>query len=267
MFGPNIMATPQKGEMKGKYMSLIKKAIAEAIGTFVLVFAACGTAAWTGGSVTATALAFGLVIVAMAYSIGRISGCHINPAVSLGCLLTKRITVKEFVVYVCAQIVGGFVGAIALFGIAKMGNTALAGDACNHILGYAGGVDLFGDYVSNLEELKAGSYIGALLVEIILTCVFVYVILNVTDSKNNGVGKKAGLVIGLTLTLVHLVGIGFTGTSVNPARSIATAIGTAIFNGRLDPLKEIWVFIVGPLLGAVLAAVLYCLLHKEKKAE
>lgn len=243
-------------------MSLVKKAIAEAIGTFVLVFCACGTAAWTGGSVTATSLAFGLTIVAMAYSIGRISGCHINPAVSLGCLVAKRMTVKEFLVYVCAQVVGGLVGAIALFGIAKMAGLNLAGDACNAIVGGFG------------NGFTVGGTIGAILAEIILTCIFVYVILNVTDNNategdeyKKGTAQIAGILIGLTLTLVHLVGIGLTGTSVNPARSVATAIGTAIFNGNLDALKQVWIFIVAPLAGGALAAVIYALLHKGAAEE
>jgi hypothetical protein len=118
--------------------NLLKKAIAECIGTFVLVFVACGVAAFTGGDLVATSLAFGLVIVAMAYSIGRISGCHINPAVSLGCLLTKRMSVVEFLVYVLAQVVGGFLGAVALFGFAKLGGAALLGNACNYQVGWNG---------------------------------------------------------------------------------------------------------------------------------
>lgn len=235
-------------------MDLLKKGIAEAIGTFVLVFFACGVAALTGGNLVATALAFGLVIVAMAYSIGRISGCHINPAVSLGCLIAKRMTVKEFFVYVASQIFGGFVGGVALFGIAKMGNINLRGNACNNALGYNG----------ELSKITAGGYIGAILAEIILTLVFVYVILNVT-SQNSGAGKKAGIIIGFTLTLVHLLGINLTGTSVNPARSIATAVSDAIFNGKTDALAQVWIFIVAPLAGAALAAVLFKLLHKEKK--
>ena len=108
---------------------LTKKALAEFIGTFTLVFVACGVAALTGGSLVATSLAFGLTIVAMAYSVGRVSGCHINPAVSLGCLLTKRMTVKEFCIYVIAQILGGFVGALLFFGICKMGGVFLLGNA------------------------------------------------------------------------------------------------------------------------------------------
>jgi len=240
-------------------MKLLKKVIAEAIGTFVLVFCACGVAAWTCKDgfvgVVPTALAFGLVIVGMAYSIGRISGCHINPAVSLGCLLTKRMTLKEFFAYCGGQIVGGFLGAVLLFGIFRMAGvefgtaTSAFGDACNGLVGTAN---------------NAGSYIGAILVEVVLTAIFVYVILNVTDSKNEGAGKKAGLIIGLTLTLVHLVGIGFTGTSVNPARSLATALGALIYNGNATPISVVWVFFVGPLLGAALAALAFNLLHKEK---
>lgn len=234
--------------------SLLKKAIAEAIGTFVLVFFACGVAALTGGDLVPTALTFGLVIVAMAYSIGRISGCHINPAVSFGCLLAKRMTVKEFFVYVAAQILGGVIGGIAIFGIAKMGNVTLLGNACNNAL----------DYNGDLSKITAGGYIGALLTEIILTCVFVYVILNVT-TENSGAGKKAGIIIGFTLTLVHLLGIGLTGTSVNPARSIATAVADGIFNGNTDALAQVWIFIVAPLAGAALAALIFKLLHSEKK--
>ena len=229
---------------------LLKKAIAECIGTFVLVFAACGVAGWTGGDLVATSLAFGLTIVAMAYSIGRISGCHINPAVSLGCLLTKRMTLKEFLVYVCAQIVGGFLGAILVFGIFKMAGLTPAGDACNYAVGYAG-------------ELTAGGIFGALITEIVLTLIFVYVILNVTDEKA-GHGKIAGIVIGLTLTLVHLIGINLTGTSVNPARSIATAFSALIYNQDATALAQVWMFIVGPLAGAALAALLYKVLHAEK---
>lgn len=232
---------------------LIKKGVAEAIGTFVLVFVACGVAALTCGSMFAgqvgTALAFGLVIVAMAYTVGRVSGCHINPAVSLGCLLTKRMTLKEFGVYVGAQIVGGFVGAVAIFGIMKWNGMEIVNAACN--LPVAG-------------QFNAAGIIGALLVEAILTCIFVYVILNVTDGKSEA-GKKAGIIIGLTLTLVHLIGIPLTGTSVNPARSLATALGSLIFGDGADAIRGVWIFFVGPLVGAVAAAFLYKALHKEAK--
>lgn len=232
--------------------SLMKKAIAEFIGTFTLVFVACGVAGATGGSLVATSLAFGLTIVAMAYSVGRVSGCHINPAVSLGCLVTKRMSAKEFCVYVISQILGGFVGAVLVFGIFKMANVNPLGDACNYAVGFGA------------NGLTTGGIIGALITEIVLTCIFVYAILNVTDEKA-GTGKIAGIVIGLTLTLVHLIGINLTGTSVNPARSIATAFSALIYNGTTDALAQVWMFIVAPLIGAVVAAILYKSLNTDKK--
>ena len=235
-------------------MVLCKKAFAEFIGTFVLVFVACGVAAATGGNLVATSLAFGLVIVAMAYSVGRVSGCHVNPAVSLGCLMDKRMSLKEFFVYIIAQIFGGFVGAVALFGVFKMANVDLLGNACNYATGYA------------VNGLTTGGVISALLTEIILTGIFVYVILNVTDEKS-GNSKLAGIVIGLTLTLVHLIGINITGTSVNPARSIATAFGDLIYNGNTAALAQVWMFIVAPLVGAVVAALIYKCLNKEKASK
>ncbi|MBO4251278.1 MAG: aquaporin [Clostridia bacterium] len=228
---------------------LCKSAIAEFIGTFVLVFVACGVAALSGGSIVATAFAFGLTIVAMAYSVGRVSGCHINPAVSLGCLLTKRMSVKDFCVYVIAQVCGGFVGGVLFFGICKMGGVALLGNACNGVVG--GTVD-------------ASGIVATLLTEIVLTCIFVYTILNVTDEKA-GTSKIAGIVIGLTLTLVHLVGIRLTGTSVNPARSIATAFADLIYNGSTEALAQVWMFIVAPLIGALVAAVVYKAINTEKE--
>lgn len=230
---------------------LLKKAIAEFIGTFVLVFFACGVAAITGGAIVATALAFGLVIIAMAYSIGRISGCHINPAVSLGCLLSKRMTLKEFLVYVCAQILGGFVGGLVFFGICKLAGYNLVGNACNMAI---------------TGELSAKTIFASIFLEVILTFVFVYVILNVT-SKTASNGQFAGIIIGLTLTLVHLVGIALTGTSVNPARSLATALNDLIYNGGTESLKHVWIFIVAPLCGGALASLVYNLLHKETKED
>ncbi len=233
--------------------SLFKKGIAECIGTFVLVFAACGVAAITNGNLVATAMAFGLVIVAMAYSIGRISGCHINPAVSIAMLIAKKMTFVEFLVYVCAQIIGGLLGALLIFGIAKMADQTLLGNACNYFVNSVQGTK----YV-----IDAGKIIASILVEVVLTFIFVYVILNAT-SKKAAAPKLAGIIIGLTLILVHLVGIGLTGTSVNPARSIATALGDLIFNGKADALAQVWVFIVAPLAGGALAAVIYNLLHKK----
>ncbi|MBR0190400.1 MAG: aquaporin [Clostridia bacterium] len=232
--------------------NLCKKAIAEFVGTFVLVFVACGVAGATGGSLVATSLAFGLTIVAMAYSVGRVSGCHINPAVSLGCLVTKRMTVKEFCIYVVSQILGGFAGAVLVFGIFKMANVNPLGDACNYAVGFGA------------NGLTTGGVIGALITEIVLTAIFVYAILNVTDEKA-GTGKIAGIVIGLTLTLVHLIGINLTGTSVNPARSIATAFSALIYNGTTEALAQVWMFIVAPLIGAIVAAFLYKAINTEKE--
>ena len=230
---------------------LLKKGIAECIGTFVLVFVACGVAALTGGNLVATALSFGLVIVAMAYSIGRISGCHINPAVSIALLASKKMSLKEFLVYICGQLVGGFLGGVAIFGFAKMANLHLLGDACNYAVNFG------------FEGLTAGTIFSSLFVEIALTFIFVYVILNVTD-EDAKLGNLPGLIIGLTLTLVHLIGINLTGTSVNPARSIATAFAALIFNGSSEALGQVWMFIVGPLAGGLLAALIFKLLHKKQ---
>lgn len=240
--------------------SLVKKAIAECLGTFVLVFFACGVAALTQGDLVPTALTFGLVIVAMAYSVGRISGCHINPAVSLGCLITRRMSLIEFVVYVCAQLVGALIGALLLFGILRANNYNFI---VNCTFANVTEFNWMGDasnYAINKYDV-AGTF-GALGVEIILTFIFVYVILNVTDEKAK-TSKIAGIVIGLTLTLVHLIGIRLTGTSVNPARSIATAISTAIYGGGTEALKQVWIFILAPLAGSALAALVYILLHKD----
>ena len=231
--------------------SLLKKGLAECLGTFVLVLVACGVAAFTGGAaeLVATSAAFGLVIVAMAYSIGRISGCHINPAVSLAMFVAKKINAKELGVYVLFQVIGGILGGLALFGLAKMGDFQLAGDASNYA------------YHGDAEFSKI---MTAILVEVALTFIFVYVIFNATDEKAN-LGNFAGLVIGGTLTLVHLLGINFTGTSVNPARSLGTALGSLVyFDGETAPLEQVWIFLLAPLAGGVLAALVYKYLHSEK---
>ncbi len=213
-------------------MSAIKKYIAELVGTFVLVFFACGTATVVGCSAEAgtgyllTALAFGLVIVAMAYSIGNVSGCHINPAVSIAMLISGKLSAKDFIGYVAAQFLG-----------------ALAG---------AGALALFVGVDSGLgaNALYNGDILLSLLIEVILTFVFVLAILGVTSKVENG--AVAGIVIGLTLTLVHILGISFTGTSVNPARSF----GPALLVGG-DALASVWVFIAAPLVGGALAALFY----------
>ncbi len=217
----------------------MKKYLAEFLGTFTLVLLACGTASVLGCATDSpdaayfmTALAFGLVIVAMAYSIGQVSGCHINPAVSLGVLLSGKMSVKDFIGYVIAQFLGATAGAGVLALI--LGSTQSLGQ----------------------NGLYEGSIVKSLVVEVILTFIFVLVILSVTSRKEYS--KPAGLVIGFTLTLVHIFGIHFTGTSVNPARSF----GPAIFVGG-EALSSVWVFIVAPLVGGALAALVYKLLVKK----
>ncbi|MBE6883802.1 MAG: aquaporin [Ruminococcaceae bacterium] len=217
----------------------MKKYVAEFIGTFVLVFFACGTAAVVGCSAEngtgylLTALAFGLVIVAMAYSIGNISGCHINPAVSIAMLISKKMTVTDFIGYVVAQFIGAIAGAAVL--MAFVGKESGLG----------------------ANALYDGNIWLSLLIEVILTFVFVIAILGVTSKTSNS--AVAGIVIGLSLTLVHILGISFTGTSVNPARSF----GPALLVGG-DALANVWVFIVAPLVGGALAAVVYNYLSAEK---
>lgn len=232
-------------------LDLIKKAIAECIGTAVLVLVACGVAVASAGPAwwVATSLAFGLVIVAMAYSIGNVSGCHINPAVSLAMFLSKKLSLKEFLVYVCAQIVGAFLGALLLAAFVRNFAT-LGGNEIQALL-------------MNNNKLDAWSYIGAFLVEVVLTFVFVIAILGVTDSRFHD-GKHAGLVIGLVLALVHLFGLGFTGTSVNPARSLAPAVLQA-FAGNTTSLSQIWIWLLAPLAGAALAAFVYKALTAKKE--
>ena len=223
----------------------MKKYLAEAIGTCTLVVMGCGTAmlvgcdAIMGGGYILTALAFGLSIVAMAYCIGNISGCHINPAVTLGVFLSGRMEKKDVAGYVVAQCVGALVGSALLALIFKLGHVE----------------DMTGAFGCNSLAGVGGNAFAALLVEIVLTFIFVLCILGVTSPKANH-GSFGGLVIGLTLTGVHILGIGLTGTSVNPARSIGPAIVAAIA-GNVGPLVCLWVFVVGPLVGAGLAAACY----------
>ena len=219
----------------------MKKYIAEFIGTLVLVLFGTGIAVISGGDLVATSLAFGLAIVAEAYVIGGISGCHVNPAVSLAMFINKKLSSKDFAIYVVSQVLGAIAGTGILFIILS-----------NTDIGTANlGANFFGELSANNISL-----FGALVTEIILTCVFVYTILGVTSEEKNS--SVAGIVIGLTLTFVHLIGIGLTGTSVNPARSLAPAI---FLCG--DALKQVWVFIVAPLIGATMAAYLYKGLNVE----
>ena len=224
-------------------MKDLKKYIAEFIGTFVLVLFACGVAgqfcADDNSGVLMTALAFGLVIVAMAYSIGNISGCHINPAVSIAMLASRKMSLKDFCGYVIAQFLGAIAGAGVLYAI--VGDKAKLG---------ANGLYQTADAAGVLTDNAGVSFV----IEVILTFVFVLAILGVTSKESNG--SVAGLVIGGTLVLVHLLGIPFTGTSVNPARTF----GPALFAGTLSTY---WVFLLAPLAGGVLAALVYSFLAKK----
>ena len=228
----------------------MKKYIAEFIGTLALVTLGCGTAmlvgcdAASGSGYILTAFAFGLTIVGMAYAVGNISGCHINPAVSLGVLLSGGMSGKDFVGYVIAQCLGALAGS---------GLTAA-------IFGLGGVTDKTGGFGTNGLAGVNGSAAAGLLVEIVLTFFFVLVILGVTSKKANH-GSFGGLIIGFTLVLVHILGIGLTGTSVNPARSFGPAVVAAI-SGNAAPMACLWVFIVGPLAGGALAAVVYKYLEK-----
>lgn len=222
---------------------MIRKLVSEFVGTMLLVIFGCGTAVAVNTYVSGIygvslpftmiliALAFGLVLMALIYALGKVSGCHVNPAVSIAMLINGRIGVLECIEYIVVQILGGIVGAEVL-GIIFGSYTSLGAN------GYA-----------TLSSLPNVTTLGvAITIEAILTFVFVLVVLSATAKKND----YAGIVIGLTLCLVHIMGIPFTGTSVNPARSI----GPALFTGG-ESLSQLWVFILAPILGAVLAALFY----------
>lgn len=237
-----------------------KKYIAEFIGTMVLVLFGCGTAVITGGfnggtgsgylGVAAIALAFGLSIVAMAYAIGHISGCHVNPAVSLAMLINGKMSFGDFIGYVVSQILGAFAGSGILYFIVSQTNIE----------------QKFGSNGYGVESALNLGVSGAVVVEIVLTFVFVLTILGVTSSDK--LSSVAGIVIGATLTFVHLIGIPLTGTSVNPARSLAPAVFEAIFGNNTTPISQIWVFILAPLVGAALAGIIFkALFAPAKKAE
>jgi len=227
-------------------MEDFKKYVAECIGTFTLVLIGCGTAMLTGcdkwGGYLTTAFAFGLVIVGMAYCVGNISGCHINPAVSLACLISGRMNAKDFGLYFVFQTIGAILGAAVLKAIFTMG----------------GITDATGGLGSNGLAGVNGNIGAGLIVEILLTFIFIFVILGVTDGDYKH-GSFGGVVIGFSLVMVHILGIGLTGTSVNPARSI----GPALFAGGAA-LSSLWVFIVGPFCGAALAALCYKFLAAKK---
>ncbi len=232
--------------------------LAEVLGTALLVFFAVGTATLTfgfkvtGGSTSAgvvsTALAFGLVLAVLVYAIGPVSGCHVNPAVTIGFLVARRISVTDAIGYWIAQLAGGIAGAAALFGIVH---------ETPHYSKTAIGLGTDGYGANSIVKLNGT---GAFIVEIILTFVFVFVILAVTRRAANA--TVAGLVIGFALTLVHIIGIPLDGTSVNPARSL----GPALFIGG-SSLSQLWVFIVAPLVGGICAAAAYVIFYPKGEEE
>lgn len=225
-----------------------RKLIAEAVGTALLVFVAVGVATVSFGfkaigtspaaGIVTTALAFGLILLVLAYALGPISGCHINPAVTLGFLMTRRIALEEAIGYWVAQVVGGIVGALVLFGVCE-------GSPIYSRTRTGLGADGFGG-----QSMLGINAVSAFIIEVILTAIFVFIVLNAT--RNFAAPQVAGVVIGLALATVHLIGIAFTGTSVNPARSI----GPALIVGHAA-LSQLWLFIIAPLVGAALAAVVH----------
>ena len=227
----------------------MKKYLAEMVGTMVLVLRCCGSAVFAGDIAAAcetgvgtlgVALAFGLSVVAMAYTIGVISGCHINPAITLGVYLSKRISGKDAAFYMLFQVIGAFIGSAIIYALVSTGA---------HAGGTATGANSFGE----------GEMLQAFIAELVFTFIFVLVVLGATDSKK-GAGNFAGLAIGLTLVLVHIVCIPITGTSVNPARSIAPAV----FEGGVA-LSQLWLFIVAPFCGAALSALVWNVLARDSK--
>jgi len=228
----------------------MKKYIAEMVGTMVLVLMGCGSAIFNFGvgstaQVLTVAFGFGLSVVAMAYTIGGVSGCHINPAITLGALLSGRISGKDAGMYMLFQVLGAIIGSTLLFMLVSSIDTGSA----SYI---AAGGDFATKTGSNGTQ-PGVSAMGGLIAEIIFTFVFVFVVLGTTDSKK-GAGNFAGLAIGLSLVLVHIVCIPLTGTSVNPARSVGPAIFDIAY-GSTAALSQLWIFIVGPFIGAALASV------------
>ncbi len=229
----------------------MKKYLAECIGTFVLTFLGCGAAVSLNcgsdtASVVGTAIAFGLSVIAMAYAIGGISGCHINPAITLGVLVSGKMSFRDAIGYWVGQFVGGILAAAVLYFLVDGLGTVLP-DGCTH---------------TGANACQAGIPVAAgLVAEIVLTALFVFVVLGATSKTNGATNNFAGLAIGLSLILIHLVGIHYTGTSVNPARSL----GPALFQGGVA-LEQIWIFIVGPFAGALISAGLWKVVSMDKEA-
>ena len=228
-----------------------QKFTAELIGTFLLVLGGCGTAIFAGGAVgfAGVALAFGLTVVAMAYGIGHVSGAHLNPAVSVGVFVSGRMSGKDLAIYIIAQVLGGIIAAALLAFIVKSCNMQLGTFAAN---GY-------GDFFEGAANYLQTNTAGAFVIEMVLTFIFLIVILGSTDSR--APKGFAGLAIGLTLTLIHLISIPLTNTSVNPARSISQAI----FSENALALPQLWLFIVAPIVGAIIAGIVYNMVAPAKK--
>ena len=256
----------------------IKKYVAECIGTFILVFIGCGTAMITGAELVATALAFGLAIVVIAYSIGNISGGHVNPAVSFAFPLKGELSITDFIGYIAAQ----FAGAFAATGfLAFIFGTGLVTDLTG--IAYADTPEYFKDasadtlafikehglshhlngFGANAMTNVGGNHFTGFVVEILLTFIFVLAIIGVTSKKAKH-GSFGGLIIGLSLTGVHLLGINLTGTSVNPARSFGPAM-FAMFGGNFDPIAGLWAFLLGPMIGAALAVLAYKFIESDNR--
>ena len=228
-----------------KTQMIMKKYLAEMIGTMVLVLMGCGAAVFAGADqpfftigTLGVAFAFGLSVVAMAYTIGSISGCHINPAITFGVYLSGRMSSKDALMYMLFQIIGAIIGSSILWFLAKDSGSTTTLTGAN---GFA-----------------EGKIAEAFVAETVFTFIFVLVVLGVT--AKNGLNKFAGLAIGLALVLIHIVCIPITGTSVNPARSI----GPAIFEGGVA-LTQLWLFIVAPLLGAAISALVWKGITVENK--
>lgn len=225
----------------------MKKYFAEMIGTFVLTFLGCGAAVSLNcgidtASVVGTAVAFGLAVVAMAYTIGGISGCHINPAITLGVFMSGRSNAKDCGMYMLFQVIGAIIAAALLYMLVSLDPGLARGTT------------------TGANACASDNIMNGLVAEIVLTFIFVLVVLGATAKTNGATNNFAGLAIGLSLILIHLVGINYTGTSVNPARSI----GPALFEGG-KALSQLWVFIVGPLVGGALAALVWKVIDPEKE--
>lgn len=230
----------------------MKKYLAELVGTMVLVLMGCGSAVFAGNiaetvgagvGTLGVAMAFGLAVIAMAYTIGNISGCHINPAITLGVFLSKRMSGKDAGMYMLFQFIGAFIGSLILYILISTGTHN-------------------GPTMTGSNGFTDGIMAQAFIAEAVFTFIFVLVVLGATSK--NGAGNLGGLAIGLTLILVHIVCIPITGTSVNPARSFGPAVFEAVA-GNMVALQQLWLFIVAPFVGAILSAIVWKAISPDKE--